>query len=129
MKNLIVTFLALCLAVAGCSRPAPVETEIAADITAWQPVAPLDMTDTQKAQQELVLSATNALAAEMMGELVAALDSGGPDAAIGVCRTTAPTVAAHRGRAVRPSRSAAPPTGSAIQPTRRPSGPSSTSPS
>ena len=94
MKNLIVTFLALCLAVAGCSRPAPVETEIAADITAWQPVAPLDMTDTQKAQQELVLSATNALAAEMMGELVAALDSGGPEAAIGVCRTTAPTVAA-----------------------------------
>ncbi len=95
MKPPVVICAALCIVVVCCSRPAPVETEIAADVTAWHRVDPLDMTDTQKAQQELVLSATNALAAEMMGELTAALDSGGPDAAIAVCRTTAPTVAAH----------------------------------
>ena len=49
------------------------ETEIAADMDAWQPVDPLDMTDTQEAQHELVLAATNALASELMGELMAAL--------------------------------------------------------
>jgi len=95
MKHLIVTSVALCIALSGCSKPSPVETEIAAEVDGWQPVAPLDMSDTQKAQQELVLAATNALAAEMMGELTAALDSGGADAAIGVCRNQAPSVAAH----------------------------------
>jgi hypothetical protein len=95
MKHVVVLGLALCVAAAGCSKPTPVETEIASDVSAWQPVDPLDMTDTQRAQQELVLAATNALAAEMMGELTAALDSDGPDAAIDVCRDTAPSVAAH----------------------------------
>jgi hypothetical protein len=53
------------------------------------------MTETQKAQQELMLTATNALAAELMGELTAALDAGDASAAIGVCREKAPSVAAN----------------------------------
>ena len=82
MKHLTAIVAVLALVTAGCSRPAPVETEIAADMDAWQPVDPLDMTDTQEAQHELVLAATNALASEMMGELTAALDAGDPAAAI-----------------------------------------------
>jgi hypothetical protein len=95
MKRLITLCAAAVLMASGCSRPAPVETEISADMDAWQYVDPLDMTETQKAQHELVLAATNALAAEMMGELTAALDAGDPEAAIGVCRVKAPAVAAH----------------------------------
>jgi hypothetical protein len=95
MKHLTAIVAVLALVTAGCSRPAPVETEIAADMDAWQPVDPLDMTDTQEAQHELVLAATNALASEMMGELTAALDAGDPAAAIDVCRVKAPAVAAH----------------------------------
>jgi len=85
-----------CLALTGCSGPAeePIQTTEEVTVVPWQQVTPASMTETQKAQQELVLAATNALAAEMMGELMAALDSGGPDGAIGVCQTTAPTVAA-----------------------------------
>ena len=97
MKLPFVVAVACFLALAGCSRPAeePIEVKEEAKVAQWQPVAPASMTNTQKAQQELVLSATNALVAEMMGELMAALDSGGPDAAIDVCQKTAPTVAAN----------------------------------
>ncbi len=64
-------------------------------VSEWEKVLPGLMTETQKAQQELILTATNALAAELMGELTAALDAGDASAAIAVCRKKAPTVAAH----------------------------------
>jgi hypothetical protein len=75
------------LMVSGCAKPAeePVEVE---EVTAveWEKVLPGLMNDTQKAQQELVATAVNALASEMMGELTAALDSGDAGAAIAVCK-------------------------------------------
>ena len=96
MKHLVVACVAVCLALVGCARPAeePVVVE-ETTVVEWEKVLPGLMTETQKAQQELILTATNALAAELMGELSAALDSGDASAAIAVCREKAPTVAAH----------------------------------
>ncbi len=85
-----------CLVLGGCSRPAdePVVVEEVA-VPAWERVLPGLMTETQKAQQELILTATNALASEMMAELMASLDEGGPAGGIVACREKAPAVAAH----------------------------------
>ncbi len=94
MNRLVVACLAVSLAITGCSREPETPLEVQAPVSGWHAIAPSDMNDTQKAQQELVLSATNALASEMMGELTAALDSGSADQAIGVCKTIAPSVAA-----------------------------------
>ncbi|MCG6948224.1 MAG: DUF3365 domain-containing protein [Acidobacteria bacterium] len=84
------------LLVLSCAGPSeePVAVEEVAEVQ-WEKVLPGLMSDTQKAQQELVATAVNALAAEMMGELTAALDAGDPTAAIGVCKDKAPNVAAH----------------------------------
>lgn len=94
MKRWTVLLVAFGLMLSGCAKPAeePVEEEV---VAAWEKVLPGLMTDTQKAQQELVATAVNALAAEMMGELTAALDSGDPSAGITVCKEKAPGVAAH----------------------------------
>ena len=96
MKHLAVACVVVCLVLVGCARPAeePVVVE-ETTVVEWERVLPGLMTETQKAQQELILTATNALAAELMGELTAALDAGDPSAAIAVCRGKAPTVAAH----------------------------------
>ena len=93
MKLLSGIVLVLCLVSAGCAKPVeePVD-EVA--VAEWERVLPGLMSDVQKAQQELILTATNALASEMMGELSAALEKGGPAGGIGVCREKAPTVAA-----------------------------------
>ena len=95
MKHLVAACVAVCLVLVGCARPAeePVVVEETM-VVEWERVLPGLMTETQKAQQELVLTATNALAAELMGELTAALDAGDASAAIGVCREKAPSVAA-----------------------------------
>lgn len=96
MRCPLVIAMAVCLVVSGCGKPgeepAVVEETHAAH---WEKVLPGLMTETQKAQQELVLTATNALASELMGELTAALDQGGPAAGITVCREKAPLVAAN----------------------------------
>ena len=96
MKNLVVALLASCLVLAGCSKQEaqPVETEESASVAVWQMVTPAEMTETQKAQQELCLAAVNAMAAEAMGELEAALETGDPAEAIAVCREMAPSIAA-----------------------------------
>ena len=97
MKKLIVAVAVGCLTMMGCSRqPQPV-AEIDQPIASveWQPVAVIDMNDTQKAQHELVLAATNALVSETLGELEAALSSGGGAEGIVVCRDKAPAIAAH----------------------------------
>jgi len=96
MKHLVVACVAVCLALVGCARPAE-ETVVVEETTVveWEKVLPGLMTETQKAQQELMLTATNALAAELMGELTAALDAGDAGAAIAVCRGKAPLVATH----------------------------------
>lgn len=96
MNRLAVLIVASGLMVSGCAKPAeePVAVEEAPTVT-WEKVLPGLMTDTQKAQQELVATAVNALASELMGELTAALDSGDADEAIAVCKEKAPTVAAH----------------------------------
>ena len=96
MKQLVVTFAVCCLVLIGCAKPAEeppmVEQEA---VVEWERLLPGLMTETQKAQQELVLTATNALVSEMMGELMAALDAGDAAAAISVCRDKAPSVAIH----------------------------------
>lgn len=94
MNHLVVACLALSLVITGCSREPDTPPEAQVSVTEWQMIEPPDMNETQQAQQELVLSATNALASEMMGELTAALDSGSAEQAIGVCKTIAPSVAA-----------------------------------
>jgi hypothetical protein len=96
MKRSAVLLVVFGLMVAGCAKPAeePVEVEEVA-VVEWEKVLAGSMTDTQKAQQELVATAVNALASEMMGELTAALDSGDAGAAIAVCKEKAPGVAAN----------------------------------
>jgi hypothetical protein len=95
MNRWNVGLLILALVMTGCAKPAeePVEVEEVA-VVEWEKVLAGSMTDTQKAQQELVATAVNALASEMMGELTAALDAGDPSAAIAVCKEKAPSVAA-----------------------------------
>jgi len=97
MKRLAVAFAVCCLVLTGCAKPSeePPVIEQEAMAVEWERVLPGLMTETQKAQQELVLTATNALVSELMGELMAALDAGDAAAAIGVCREKAPVVAAH----------------------------------
>jgi hypothetical protein len=94
MKRSAVLLVVFGLMVTGCAKPAeePVEEVV---VIEWEKVLAGSMTDTQKAQQELVATAVNALASEMMGELTAALDSGDAGAAIAVCKEKAPDVAAH----------------------------------
>jgi len=96
MKRSAVLLVVFGLMVAGCAKPAeePVEVEEVA-VVEWEKVLAGSMTDTQKAQQELMATAVNALASEMMGELTAALDSGDAGAAIAVCKEKAPGVAAN----------------------------------
>ena len=95
MQRWAVAVMVLGMMMWGCAKPAPEPGEVE-EVTAatWEKVLPGLMTDTQKAQQELVATAVNALASEMMGELTAALDSGDVSAAISVCKEKAPHVAA-----------------------------------
>jgi len=94
MKRWTVLLVVFGLMMSGCTKPAEKPAEVE-EVTAsqWEQVLPGSMTDTQKAQQELVATAVNALASETMGELTAALDSGDAGAAIAVCKEKAPAVA------------------------------------
>ena len=96
MRHLMIVVAVGCLAVAGCSRqPEPVaQVEATAPAVDWLTIETIDMTETQKAQQELAAAATNALASELLGELEAALASGGGPAGIQACREKAPEIAA-----------------------------------
>jgi len=95
MKRWTVLLVVFGLMVSGCAKPAEEPAEVEVTAVEWEKVLPGLMTDTQKAQQELVATAVNALASEMMGELTAALDSGDSAAGIAVCKEKAPAVAAH----------------------------------
>jgi len=96
MKRSAVLLVVFGLMMSGCAKPAEetVEVEEVA-VVEWEKVLAGSMTDTQKAQRELMATAVNALASEMMGELTAALDSGDAGAAIAVCMEKAPGVAAN----------------------------------
>ena len=96
MKSSIVPILAFCLVLVGCSgqseQPSAVEQpEVEAE---WIGVRSVEMTETQKAQQELCLAAVNAMASEMLGEMEAAMETGDPAKGIAVCREMAPSIAA-----------------------------------
>jgi hypothetical protein len=95
MRYLKIVVAVGCLAVAGCSRqPEPVaQVEVTAPAVDWLTIETIDMTATQKAQQELAAAATNALMSELLGELEAALASGGGPAGIQACREKAPEIA------------------------------------
>jgi hypothetical protein len=96
MRTLIIAVAVGCLAVASCSRqPEPVaQADAIAPAVDWLTIETIEMTATQKAQQELAAAATNALASELLGELEAALASGGGAAGIQACREKAPEIAA-----------------------------------
>jgi hypothetical protein len=84
----------LCLAACGGQyEQAPDDLEVVTEVS-WQSVAPHAMTEAQKTQHEIGLAATNVLASELMGELTAAMDAGGPAEAIVVCGSKAPAIAA-----------------------------------
>jgi hypothetical protein len=89
---MVVLVLAWLTACGGSPEPAADGVEQTAD-TAWNPVVRESMSDAQLVQHERVLSATNALASELMGELSAAMDAGGPIEAVVVCREKAPEIA------------------------------------
>ncbi|MEN8163902.1 MAG: DUF3365 domain-containing protein [Acidobacteriota bacterium] len=86
-----------CFVLIGCSggQEQTVDVQETAAVAQWTTVTPEAMSETQEAQHELCLAATNAFASEMMGELMAALDSGDPTAGITVCGANAPAIAAH----------------------------------
>lgn len=97
MKFFTLMMIVGCIVLSGCSdsqEPA-VEVQEVVEVARWTPVIPEDMNDTQKAQHELCVAATNAMASELMGELMAALDSDDPTAGITVCGAKAPAIAAH----------------------------------
>jgi hypothetical protein len=97
MRHRIIAVAVCCLAVAGCSREPEPAAKVGGTAPAveWQPVTASAMTPTQKAQQELVAAATNAMVAEVFGELQAGLASGGGPAGIEACRLKAPVIAAN----------------------------------
>ncbi len=92
---MIVAFIALI----GCSNgpDSIVEVQEPTAVAQWTPMITGDMSDTQKAQHELCLAASGAFASEMMGELMAALDSDDPATGITVCGANAPRIAADIG--------------------------------
>jgi hypothetical protein len=96
MRKLVVAAAICCLALSGCSRqPEPaVEVQEVPTVITWEPIAANAMSESQKAQQELVATASAAMASELLGELEAALHSGGGPAGIQACREKAPEIAA-----------------------------------
>lgn len=96
MKRIAFMLIVTGILVSGCSKTPeqPVETPDPVVLAEWVEISAEGMSDTQKAQHELCLAATNALASEMMGELMAALDSDDPTAGITVCGAKAPAIAA-----------------------------------
>jgi len=96
MRHLMVAVAVCCLAISGCSRqPEPAaEVEQVPMVVTWEPIAASAMTAHQKAQQDVIATASAAMAAELFGELEAALHSGGGPAGIQACREKAPEVAA-----------------------------------
>lgn len=100
MRFLISLMIVGCFVVSGCSDSKEPVTMVQepVEVGQWTPVTPEEMGDTQKAQHELCVAATNAMASELMGELMAALDSDDPTAGITVCGAKAPEIAAHIAR-------------------------------
>ena len=77
MRRLSCLIVVGCMVLLGCSgEPEPAasaEKEVV--FVDWQALEPGQMTVDQKARHELCLAATNAMAAELMGALVSALDA------------------------------------------------------
>ena len=95
MNRILSLCIVGCVLVLGCSTEpepaAPVEAEV--EFAEWQAIEPGQLSEEQKAQHELCLSATNSMASELMGELVASLDGENPAEAIGICSEKAPKIA------------------------------------
>lgn len=94
-----VVIVAVAVAV-GCSREAgekPAPPSSGGDVVAnagWRTVTAEDMTAEQQELQRKSQKAVQSMAKQLMGELARTLDEGGPVAAIDVCRTQAPVIAA-----------------------------------
>ncbi len=100
MKSFAGLLIACTFLPTACSKapetPPPIEQP--APVIQWTSIAPETMNETQTAQLETALSAVNAMASELMGELTAALDSDDPATAITSCAAKAPTIASDIGR-------------------------------
>jgi putative hemolysin len=96
MSRSINTLMVMLLLTVACSSPAPPadEGEQQAAAPAWQEVRPAQMSPVQQAQQERGLAAQQAMGQQLKAALVAAIDEGGPEAAIAVCHEQAPIIAA-----------------------------------
>ena len=99
MRRLVSYILLSFVMLTGCAQEAapPAETAPAAPVAQWIPVAPEEMTETQKAQHELCLAATNAMMAETLDELERALDAGSAAEAVNVCKIRSRAIAAYVG--------------------------------
>jgi len=71
---------------AGC-------TKSSSDEESWQPVAPGDMSTSQKEQQKRAMGAKEAMFGQLMGKLTQEIAKGGPASAISVCQEEAPRIA------------------------------------
>jgi hypothetical protein len=96
MSRSINALMVVLLLTGACSSPAPPADESArqAAAPAWQEVLPAEMSPAQQALQERGLAAQQAMGKQLKAALVAAIDSGGPEAAIAVCHEQAPIIAA-----------------------------------
>ena len=97
MRSLVIYGFVGFVVLAGCAQKAEPPTEPApvAPVAEWQPVTPEEMTETQKAQHELCLAATNAMMAETLDELERALDAGSAAEAVNVCKIRSRAIAAY----------------------------------
>jgi hypothetical protein len=87
---------------AGCDRAASPDASGAASGAAssgaWPEIRDPRLSDDQRAAVDRGLAARDALFASLLGRLQSAMAEGGPTAAIEVCRTEAPAIAAEVGR-------------------------------
>ncbi len=100
MKSFAGLLIACTFLPTACSKapetPPPIEEPAAT--TEWTLITPENMDETQTVQLEKSVSAVNAMASELMGELTAALDSDDPASAITACAANAPSIASEVGQ-------------------------------
>jgi hypothetical protein len=83
----IITVIAMLLT--GCGKPAGVESEAPAGAVAEQQAAPEPSSIDQAESLEMAKAAVQEFAGALKAELMAAMQEGGPVAAIGICNTRA----------------------------------------
>jgi hypothetical protein len=91
--NTLMVVLVLLLSCACSPAPPAGDSDQQPVAPAWQELAPEAMSETQQALKERCLAAQQALGGQLKTALIAAIDEGGPVAAIAVCHEQAPIIA------------------------------------